>query len=244
VLGALDIRGWWEAGGLARHSAILAAVSEWVADHGGMWNDLLTLGISAPEKIVRTVVVYLALAVLLRLAGKRDLAQLNSFDLVVMLLLSNVVQNAVIGSDNSLVGGLLGAAVLVVFNAVVVRGSVSAPLAVQRLFEGRATLLAKDGRWDRAALRREGLRTADLDAALRRQNGADVSDAERVSLEPGGAVVATLSPGRQPATRDDVAALLAELSGPGGDRIARIEAKLDASVARQAAEPTPGPASG
>ena len=62
-----------------------------------MWNDLTNLGVSAPEKIVRTIVIYLVLAVLLRLAGKRDLAQLNSFDLVVMLLLSNVVQNAVIG---------------------------------------------------------------------------------------------------------------------------------------------------
>ena len=71
-----------------------------------MWNDLLSLGVSAPEKILRTVVIYLVLAVLLRLAGKRDLAQLNSFDLVVMLLLSNVVQNAVIGPDNSLLGGL------------------------------------------------------------------------------------------------------------------------------------------
>src|SRR6185295_10077352 len=73
-----------------------------------MWNDLMGLGVSTPEKILRTVVIYLVLAVLLRLAGKRDLAQLNSFDLVVMLLLSNVVQNAVIGPDNSLLGGIIG----------------------------------------------------------------------------------------------------------------------------------------
>ncbi|MEP6814563.1 MAG: hypothetical protein ABI873_03305 [Marmoricola sp.] len=90
-----------------------------------MWTDLTDLGVSAPDKILRTVLVYLVLAVLLRLAGKRDLAQLNSFDLVVMLLLSNVVQNAVIGPDNSLTRGILGAVVLVAFNAVLVRVSVS-----------------------------------------------------------------------------------------------------------------------
>ena len=73
-----------------------------------MWNNMWDMGISAPDKIIRTVVIYLGLAILLRLAGKCDLAQLNSFDLVVMLLLSNVVQNAVIGNDLSLTGGAIG----------------------------------------------------------------------------------------------------------------------------------------
>ena len=86
-----------------------------------MSHDLLHVGIPLAEKVIRTVGVYVALAILLRLAGKRDLAQLNTFDLVVMLLLSNVVQNAVIGNDNSLTGGLLGAAALVVLNSFVVR---------------------------------------------------------------------------------------------------------------------------
>lgn len=179
---------------------------------------MLTFGISAPEKIIRTVAVYLALALLLRLAGKRDLAQLNSFDLVVMLLLSNVVQNAVIGPDNSLSGGLLGAAVLVAFNAVLVRVSVS-NARVYRLLEGTATVLARRGTWDVHALRREGLRKADVDAALRRQNANDVEDTELVSLEPGGALVTTLMPGRESATAAD---------------IARLEAKLDALLARGA----------
>jgi len=66
-----------------------------------MWTDLWQVQIPLVEKVLRTVLVYGGLALLLRLAGKRDLAQLNSFDLVVMLLLSNVVQNAVIGNDNS-----------------------------------------------------------------------------------------------------------------------------------------------
>ncbi len=182
-----------------------------------MWTDLTDLGVSAPDKILRTVLVYLALAVLLRLAGKRDLAQLNSFDLVVMLLLSNVVQNAVIGPDNSLTGGILGAVVLVAFNAVLVRVSVSSE-RMHRLFEGTPTVLATLGRWNAPALRREGLRKGDVDAALRRQNANDVSDTETVSIEPGGAVVATLLPGRQSATAAD---------------IERLEAKLDALLARE-----------
>ena len=185
---------------------------------GRMWNDLMSLGVSAPEKILRTVVVYLVLAVLLRLAGKRDLAQLNSFDLVVMLLLSNVVQNAVIGPDNSLLGGIVGATVLVAFNAVVVR-------CVAGLGAG---LPAAGGHLDAARPARavghrrrcasEGLRQADVDAALRRQNANGVDDVETVSLEPGGAVVATLLPGAESATRADVE---------------RLEAKLDALLSRQ-----------
>ena len=86
-----------------------------------MWTDLTHLDISVLDKIIRTVVVYLGLVVLLRVAGKRDLAQLNSFDLIVVLLLSNVVQNAIIGPDNSLLGGLIGAAVLIAANAFLVR---------------------------------------------------------------------------------------------------------------------------
>ena len=178
----------------------------------------MTLGVGAPEKVVRTVAVYLALALLLRLAGKRDLAQLNSFDLVVMLLLSNVVQNAVIGPDNSLLGGLVGAGVLVVFNAVVVRLSVASP-GFHRLLDGTPTVLATHGIWNGHNLRREGLRQSDVDAALRRQNANDVTETEAVSLEPGGAVVVTIRPDQQSATRADVE---------------RLEAKLDALLAQTA----------
>jgi hypothetical protein len=132
-----------------------------------MWNDLTHMDLTLVEKVIRTVVVYVALAVLLRLAGKRDLAQLNAFDLVVMLLLSNVVQNAIIGPDNSLVGGLVGAVVLVGINAVIVRASRSDD-RLNRLLEGTPTVLARDGAWDEQALRREGLRHADAEVALRR----------------------------------------------------------------------------
>jgi uncharacterized membrane protein YcaP (DUF421 family) len=187
-----------------------------------MWQDLTHLDISVVDKIVRTIAVYLALAVLLRLAGKRDLAQLNAFDLIVMLLLSNVVQNAVIGPDNSLVGGLLGAVVLVAFNAVVVRASRSDE-RVARLVEGRPTVLARQGAWDEDALRREGLRRDDADVALRRQGIDGVAATDEVSIQPGGAIVADIADGSQAATRADLARLEAKLdrllAGPGfGDQ--------------------------
>ena len=176
-----------------------------------MWNDLTNLGVSAPEKIVRTIVIYLVLAVLLRLAGKRDLAQLNSFDLVVMLLLSNVVQNAVIGQDDSLLGGIIGAVVLVGFNAAVVRASLTSE-GVHRLMEGTSTVLARHGVWDTRALRHEGLRKADVDAALRRQNANDVRR-DRV-----GQPRARRGRGRDPAPR-------AAVRDPAGHRAAGGEAR-------------------
>lgn len=181
-----------------------------------MWNDLTHLDISVLDKVIRTIAVYLLLAALLRLAGKRDLAQLNAFDLVVMLLLSNVVQNAVIGPDNTLVGGAIGAVVLIAFNAFVVRLARRSDV-VARLLEGTPTELARDGAWDDRALQHEGLRKADAEAALRRQNANGVDEIDVVTIEPGGAIVATLRTELQSATRADVA---------------RLEDKLDLILAR------------
>jgi uncharacterized membrane protein YcaP (DUF421 family) len=182
-----------------------------------MSHDLFTVGIPIAEKVVRTVAVYAAIAVLLRLAGKRDLAQLNTGDLVVVLLLSNVVQNAIIGNDNSLAGGLIGAAVLVAVNAVVVRAAASSQTAA-RAFEGTPTVLVEDGEYDAAALRREGLRRDDVEAAVRRQGANDASEVERATLGVGGAVIVTLKAEAQPATKADVALIAAALS--------RLEARL------------------
>lgn len=180
-----------------------------------MWNDLLDMQVTWPDKVIRTIAVYLVLAALLRLAGKRDLAQLNAFDLVVMLLLSNVVQNAIIGPDDSLLGGVIGAAVLVAVNALVVRVIRRSDRAAL-VFEGSATVLARDGAWDEQALAAEGLRRGDVEVALRRQGANNVGEVEQVSLEPGGAIVATLRAEFESATRAD---------------IERLEAKLDALLA-------------
>jgi uncharacterized membrane protein YcaP (DUF421 family) len=177
---------------------------------GAMWTDLTHLDVSVLDKIIRTVVVYLALIVLLRIAGKRDLAQLNSFDLIVVLLLSNVVQNAVIGPDNSLLGGLIGAAVLIGANAFLVR-IVRPHAKVAALMEGTTTVLARGGAWIPEALRHEGVRQTDMEAALRRQNAYKISDIDQVKLEPGGTIVVDLRPELESATRADIARLEAKL---------------------------------
>src|SRR4051812_23884014 len=165
------------------------------------------MGIPLSEKVVRTVAVYGGLAVLLRLGGKRDLAQLNTFDLVVMLLLSNVVQNAVIGNDDSLTGGLIGAAVLVALNSFVVRFAGMSP-KLTAIFEGTPTTLVRDGKYDNRALVHEGLRKADVDVALRRQGANDVDEVDEAVLEPGGSIIVRMRPEAQTATRQDVAELL------------------------------------
>jgi uncharacterized membrane protein YcaP (DUF421 family) len=176
----------------------------------GMWTDLTHLDISVLDKIIRTVVVYVALIVLLRLAGKRDLAQLNSFDLIVVLLLSNVVQNAVIGPDNSLLGGLIGATALIAANAFLVR--VVRPHAkIAAMMEGRTTVLARGGRWIPEALRHEGVRQTDMEAALRRQNAYKIGDVDQVKLEPGGTIVVDLRSELETATKADIARLEAKL---------------------------------
>src|SRR5437763_9828004 len=86
-----------------------------------LFHDMFALGLPVAEKVLRPVLVYAFLIVGLRLAGKRELAQLNPFDLVVLLTISNTVQNAIIGSDDSVTGGVIGAATLLVVNHVVVR---------------------------------------------------------------------------------------------------------------------------
>lgn len=180
--------------------------------------DLWT-GIPIIEKVIRTVAVYGGLVVLLRLGGKRDLAQLNSFDLVVLLLLSNVVQNAVIGNDTSLSGGLLGAGILVAINGVVVRVARSSK-RLDQIFEGTPTVLVEDGQLLRRAVRRLGLRPADVALAVRRQGADAVSEVKRATLEPGGALVVELRPEDANPKMGD----LAELE-------ARLDARLDAILA-------------
>jgi uncharacterized membrane protein YcaP (DUF421 family) len=169
----------------------------------------LTIDISVWEKVLRTVAVYLGILILVRVAGKRLLAQMNSLDLVVILLLSNVVQNAIIGPDNSVLGAMIGAVVLVGFNAVLDR--YAATTLGRRLLVGRPTEVIRDGRFDVAALARLGISTAELDLTLRRQGSDHPSEVESASLEPEGEIVVTMKPGERAATRDDLTAAVAEL---------------------------------
>jgi uncharacterized membrane protein YcaP (DUF421 family) len=153
---------------------------------------LAHLGVSPAEKAVRTAAVYVALLVLLHLSGKRQLAQLNSFDLVVLLLLSNVVQNAIIGDDNSLLGGLLGAVILLAANWVLVRGAFMSP-RFGKAIQGGSTVVVRNGAVDETALRRLAVTKEELVAAVRRQ-GLELGDTLEVTLEPEGTFNATPRP--------------------------------------------------
>jgi uncharacterized membrane protein YcaP (DUF421 family) len=157
------------------------------------WNDMVVPGVSIAEKIIRPVIVYAFLIVGLRLAGKRELAQLNPFDLVVLLTISNTVQNAIIGNDNSVSGGLLGAATLLVVNALVVRWTFRHP-QIERLVEGTPTVLVHQGVVNHDALERELVTIEELTSAARRQGYLSMDDVERAVLEPGGAL--TFAPHR------------------------------------------------
>ncbi len=120
------------------------------------------------EKVLRPIIVYLALVLLLRLFGKRELAQLNPFDLVVLLSLSNTVQNAIIGDDNSVSGGIIGAFTLLAINWLVVRVLFRSP-RLTRALEGRSVVLIRDGNIDSKALQHEALTREELIEVIHRQ---------------------------------------------------------------------------
>jgi uncharacterized membrane protein YcaP (DUF421 family) len=151
-----------------------------------MLQNLLHSDVSVLEKLLRTLVVYGVLLVGLRLAGKRELSQLNPFDLVVLLLLSNTVQNAIIGNDNSLVGGIIGAAALLLINAVVVR--VLYRYGELDKIEGKPDDLIRNGRILRHHLERELITVAELEAAARRQGIESLAHVQSCRLETGGAL--------------------------------------------------------
>lgn len=176
-----------------------------------MWHAMFAEQIPLTEKILRTVIVYALITILFRLTGKRGLASLNTFDFVVIFLLSNVVQNAVIGNDTSLTGGMIGAVTLVAVNELLNR-LITASATAARIFDGRATTVISGGQVVEPALRRLGLRRSELDHAVRLENGDDVSEIALGRLEPGGQLVLTLKATEQAATKADVAELLSRLN--------------------------------
>lgn len=143
--------------------------------------------ISVWEKVLRSGVVYLFLLMAFRITGKRQVGQLTSFDLVVLLILSNVVQNALIGNDNSLLGGLIGAAAILVINFLVVEIAYRFK-PVRRLMEGTPALLVHNGRILQENLSHERLTQDDLMAALRKNGIADVERVRFAVLEDNGQI--------------------------------------------------------
>jgi uncharacterized membrane protein YcaP (DUF421 family) len=168
--------------------------------------------ITVLEKIVRPVLVYAFLVVGLRLAGRRELAQLNAFDLVVLLTISNTVQNAIIGPDNSLLGGLIGATTLLVFNYMVVRFVFAHP-RIERFLEGDAEALVRRGRLLGDRLRAEGITVAELELAARRQGFASLKEVDRAMLEAsGGITFVAKKPRPHEARHQDIMTRLDELA--------------------------------
>src|SRR5213080_4536276 len=148
-------------------------------------HDMFVLGLPVAEKVLRPITVYFFLIAGLRVAGKRELAQLNPLDLVVLLTLSNTVQNAIIGDDNSVTGGIIGATTLLLVNYLVVR-FLYGHERLERLVEGEPDVLIDGGqiRFDR--LRKELVTLPELESAAHKQGFNSLDEVERAVLEPGG----------------------------------------------------------
>jgi len=160
------------------------------------------LGLPIAEKILRPIVVYFFLIFGLRLAGKRELAQLNPFDLVVLLTLSNTVQNAIIGDDNSVTGGLIGAATLLALNSAVVRFLYGHD-KLEQLVEGAPDVLIENGVIQPDRLRQELITLQELEAAAHKQGLASLDEVDRAVLEPGGSICFLAKKPTPDATRHD-----------------------------------------
>lgn len=183
-----------------------------------VWYDMFYPGIPIIEKILRPVFVYAFLIVGFRLAGKRELAQLNAFDLVVLLTLSNTVQNAIIGDDVSVSGGIIGATTLFLANAAVVR-FLYRHQKLDRLAEGEATVLIARGEVQTKCLERELITRTELETEAHKHGFDSLDRVERAVLEVGGTIWFTPRQPTRDAMRhdeiiariDDIARQLAEL---------------------------------
>jgi len=150
-------------------------------------SDMFQLGLPILEKILRPLIVYMFLIVGFRLAGKRELAQLNPFDLVVLLTLSNTVQNAIIGNDNSVTGGLIGAATLFIVNYLVVR-FIYSHRNIEKIVEGNSDTLIEKGKVRMDHLEKEVITLAELEAAAHKQGFVSLDEVKSATIEPDGAI--------------------------------------------------------
>lgn len=150
-----------------------------------IWVHLFVPSLPILEKIIRPIIIYFFLVLVFRLSGKRELVQLNPFDLVVLLTISNTVQNAIIGDDNSLAGGMIGATSLVITNYLVVRFLYD-HRKLDQLVEGSPDVLIQGGKIRKNNLKRELITMAQLEAAARKQGFGALSEVDQCILEPGG----------------------------------------------------------
>ena len=188
-----------------------------------VWQDMFQLPVPMVEKIARPVIVYLCLIVFLRLFGKRELAQLNPFDLVVLLSLSNTVQNAIIGNDNSVTGGIVGAFALLAVNWLLMWMLYRAPKLTKAL-EGTSSTIIRSGVVDEAEMKRQTLSPEDLTSVLNRNGFSDPSEVELCVLEPNGTFfVKGKSPSFEQIERGEIMAVIDKLS----DEVRALRTELE-----------------
>jgi len=187
-----------------------------------LMDHMFQLPVPLLEKLARPAIVYLALVLLLRVFGKRELAQLNPFDLVVLMSLSNTVQNAIIGEDNSVTGGLIGAVGLLAVNWILVR-FLFRSRKLTRAFEGRSTLLIHNGQLDLKAMEREALTREELLDVIHRNGFEHFEQVRRCELEPNGTFfVEALEPTLGDKRHDDLMKVLVELR----NEVATLKAQI------------------
>ncbi len=167
-----------------------------------MLHDIFHLSLPWLEKVLRPALVYLMLILLLRLFGKRELAQLNPFDLVLLLMLSNTVQNAIIGDDNSFTGGAIGAASLLAANFCLNRLLYAMP-KLDKALQGSQAVLVRDGVVNSRAMRQEMLTREELIQVIHRQNITGLADVRLCILEPNGTFYVESTPDSVPRQRHD-----------------------------------------
>ena len=180
-----------------------------------LFNDLFVLSLPWLEKIIRPVLVYLFLIAGLRIAGKRELAQLNPFDFVVLMMLSNTVQNAIIGEDNTVLGGIIGAATLLAINYGVVR-FIHGHRSIEKAVEGEPALLIENGVIHSNQMMRQGIELAELESGARKQGFLSLREVCNATLETDGSL--TFCAWSQDPVEERQKAIL--------DRLTKIEEKL------------------
>jgi uncharacterized membrane protein YcaP (DUF421 family) len=175
-----------------------------------MWQAMFTLDVPVLEKVLRTALVYGVVLVLLRVFGKRGLASTNTLDFIVLFLLAGGLEDAIVGDDSSLIGGVISATTLVALNTALTHLTNVSPRAA-RIIQGKPTTVIENGQIRERGLEKLGLRASELDHAIRSQNGDDISEIEHGELTPSGQLVLTLKHDEQSATKADVAALTEQL---------------------------------
>lgn len=153
--------------------------------HSQLWTDMFVPALPVIDKILRAIIVYFFLVVALKLAGRRELAELNAFDLVVLLTVANAVQDAIIGNDNSVTGGLIGAATLLVVNYLVVRFFYEYNRRHRHVGSSGLTLI-EDGHIRQQALKKELITMDELKEAANRQGFGSLREVETATLNQDG----------------------------------------------------------